>query len=221
LCQAERNPFHVGHNELANDNYLWDFPTASKLISENSSLNEAQLQFLVGNDDRVKQLQAAYPKEILVADDVRNNNALNSYPSLHPILPPPPTPPPAPSSTEELAPPVISTLTSAVASTSITISWTTNKPATSQLLFGSSTAMTANVPADTTLTTSHSERISGLVPGTTYYYEARSSDSSGKTTNSTQQTFTTSVASETAPPAETPAPSSTSTTASTATSTAN
>ena len=64
--------------------YLWEFHTASKLISEDSTLSNAQLQTLATNDVRVGQLQGAYPNEILVVDDVRNNNTRNSYQSLHP-----------------------------------------------------------------------------------------------------------------------------------------
>src|SRR5260370_5724183 len=133
--------------------YLWAFPAANKLISEDNNLNDSQLQSLATSDERVQQVQAAYPNEILVADDLRNNNARNSYASLHAPSPAPPPFPLTVSSTVEINPPVISTLTSLVASTSVTISWTTNKTATSQLLFGSSTAMVANMPADSTLTT--------------------------------------------------------------------
>lgn len=80
--------------------YLWDFPTASKLINGDSALTNAELQAAAGNDNRVQQLQAAYPHEILVADDVRTNNARNSYISVYgPSPTPTPPPPPAPSST--------------------------------------------------------------------------------------------------------------------------
>jgi hypothetical protein len=171
--------------------YLWDFPTASKLISEDSSLSDSQLQSLAQNDSRVQELQAAYPHEILVADDVRTGNTRNSYVSTHTPPPALPAPPPAPSSTEEINPPVISNLTSVIASTSVTISWTTNKPATSDLLFGSSTAMLANVSPDTALVTSHSRYVYGLGPNTVYYFEVRSKDISGKITSSAQQSFTT------------------------------
>jgi hypothetical protein len=169
----------------------FDTPVSWKLLSGDSASTDAQLQAIAQNDPRVQQLTAAYPNEVLDQADIYNHTAFNSYASLHPVLPPPPAPPSAPSSTEEINPPIISNLTSVVASTSITISWTTNKPATSELLFGSSTAMVANVPPDTALVTIHSRLVFGLVPGTTYYYEAQSTDSSGQTTNSSQQTFTT------------------------------
>jgi hypothetical protein len=85
--------------------YLWDFPTASKLISQDSNLSDAQLQTLAASDDRVKELQAAYPNEILVADDVRTGNTRNSYVSTHTPPPAPPPPPSAPTSTTPTPPP--------------------------------------------------------------------------------------------------------------------
>jgi hypothetical protein len=131
-----------------------------------------------------------------------NPNCAKFYPQ--PVPPPPPAPPAAPSSTVEINPPVISGLNANVASTSVTISWTTNKPATSQLLFGSSTAMSAKVPTDANLTTTHTLQISDLVPGTMYYYEAQSTDPSGKLGNSQQQSFTTTAVTESVPASDTP-----------------
>lgn len=52
---------------------------------ETASIN--QLQALAQNDTRVKQLEEAYPNEILLDADVENDNALNSYQSLHGGLP--------------------------------------------------------------------------------------------------------------------------------------
>ena len=174
--------------------YLWAFPTGAKLISDDSNLGDSQLQSIAANDERVQQLEVAYPNEVLFSQDVRNGNTRNSWISLHTPPPAPPPPPAAPpSSTVELNPPVISDLTATATSTTVTISWTTNKPATSQLLFGSSTAMSAHAPSDANETTTHSIQISNLVPGTTYYYEAQSTDPSGKSGNSPQQSFTTDV----------------------------
>jgi hypothetical protein len=81
--------------------YLWAFPGASKLISQNSGLNDSQLEALAENDPRTKQLQAAYPNEILDADDVAHNNTRNSYQSLYVVHPTPS----APTSTGSITPP--------------------------------------------------------------------------------------------------------------------
>jgi hypothetical protein len=64
------------------------------------------------------------------------------------------------------------------------ISWTTDKQTTSQLFFGSSTAM-VGVFSDTYLAT-HSRQI-------TYYYELQSRDASGTIASSAQQSLPSSV----------------------------
>ncbi|MDO8516301.1 MAG: hypothetical protein Q7S28_03560 [bacterium] len=92
---------------------LNSFPTARKTISENSSLGVSALWTLAASDPRVQELQAAYPKEVLLAADIGHSNTRNSYASLseqqkaalpYYVAPPPPPPPaPAPTST----PPVV------------------------------------------------------------------------------------------------------------------
>ena len=62
--------------------HLNPFPTASKLISGDGSLTTTQLRGLAESDSRVKQLQAAYPREILIDADISHNNTRNSYQSL-------------------------------------------------------------------------------------------------------------------------------------------
>jgi hypothetical protein len=171
--------------------YLWDFPTASKLVSQDSNLNDSQLQLLAKGDPRVRQLEAAYPNEILVADDVRTGNARNSYLSTHSALPPPPVPPSHPTSTVVVSPPDISNFAITVATGTVTVSWTTSEPTTSQVHFGPSTAMAENAVPDMTFRTSHSLVVSGLVPRTTYYYEVQSTDPSGNIGSSAQKSFTT------------------------------
>lgn len=62
---------------------LNSFPTASELISADNSLSGDRLRALSKNNIRVKQLEAAYPNEILLSADIKNNDTLNSYKSLH------------------------------------------------------------------------------------------------------------------------------------------
>ncbi len=67
---------------------------------------------------------------------------------------------------------------SAITETSATVSWTTNEPSTSVVNTGTSTAA-LNGPASTPVTvlsTSHSATVSGLSPGTKYYFRATSYD---------------------------------------------
>lgn len=60
--------------------------------------------------------------------------------------------------------------------TSVTVTWTTNEPATSKVRFGTTTAY-GNEVTDLSLTTSHRMTITGLLPGTTYHYEVISTGS--------------------------------------------
>jgi len=75
------------YNPTENWYTLNSFPTASKLLSSNSSLSTADLQAIAARDPRVAQLQAAYSHEILLAADVAHWNTLNSYVSTHPVQP--------------------------------------------------------------------------------------------------------------------------------------
>ena len=90
---------------------LISHPAARMTISTEIALDYTQLRAMAENDPRVKQLQAAYPNEILLPVDVLHNSTRNSYQSLteeqkaalpyyQPPQPPqPPPPPPAPTST--------------------------------------------------------------------------------------------------------------------------
>jgi peptidoglycan hydrolase-like protein with peptidoglycan-binding domain len=92
----------------------------------------------------------------------------------------------------DVTPPVISTIsTGSIVSSSATISWTTDEAATSQVIYGLTSAYGATTTLDSSLITSHSVALSGLTPSTTYHYEVISSDSSGNKSTSTDQIFTT------------------------------
>ena len=86
---------------------------------------------------------------------------------------------------------------------STTISWVTDKPATSQIEYGTTDAYGSTTPLDQKLTTSHSATLSGLKPNTIYHFKVKSKDASGNEATSQDQTFTTrgtvSVAAEIGP----------------------
>jgi len=65
-------------------------------------------------------------------------------------------------------------------SSSATIEWTTDKPATSQVEYGTTDAYGSTTPLDNELTTSHSVTLTGLEPDATYYrFRIKSKDASG------------------------------------------
>ncbi len=88
--------------------------------------------------------------------------------------------------------PVISSISSGTPlETSVTITWTTDEPATSQINYGLTSSYTASTTLDSTATTSHSVAISGLTADTTYHFRVRSTDGEGNLTVSSDQTVIT------------------------------
>jgi peroxiredoxin len=89
-------------------------------------------------------------------------------------------------------PPVISGIqASNVTDLAGTVSWATDKPATSQVLFGVTSAYGSTTTLDQTLITSHSATLAGLTQNTTYHFKVTSQDGSGNKATSQDQTFTT------------------------------
>ncbi len=92
--------------------------------------------------------------------------------------------------------PVLSSISSGTpASTTATITWTTNENGDSQIDYGTTGSYGSSTTLNTTQTTSHSEGLTGLSPSTLYHYRVRSADAEGNITYSTDQTFTTAAAS--------------------------
>ncbi|HUD02639.1 MAG TPA: Ig-like domain-containing protein [Candidatus Paceibacterota bacterium] len=87
--------------------------------------------------------------------------------------------------------PVISAIaSSSIASTTQTITWTTNESATSKISYGLTTSY-GFASSSAVLTTSHSITLKGLTASTTYNFVVTSADASGNTSTSTNQSFTT------------------------------
>jgi peroxiredoxin len=72
-----------------------------------------------------------------------------------------------------------------------TISWMTDKPGTSQVIYGTTNAYGATTTLEQQLVTSHSATLAGLTPNTTYHFKVTSQDGSGNKATSQDQTFTT------------------------------
>jgi Big-like domain-containing protein len=113
--------------------------------------------------------------------------------------------------------PVISAVSAAaLTTTSESIAWTTDIPATSVVDYGQTTAYGASA-SNTALVTSHQITLSGLLTGTTYHYQVTSADSAGNASSAGDFTFTTSAPDTTAPTIVTRTPAVNATGVSTAT----
>jgi Bacterial Ig domain/Purple acid Phosphatase, N-terminal domain len=89
-------------------------------------------------------------------------------------------------------PPAISNVqASGLTTNSAAIGWTTDVAATSQVDYGTSTAYGNSTALDSTLVTSHSQTLGGLMPATAYHYRVKSANSSGSLATSGDFTFTT------------------------------
>lgn len=78
----------------------------------------------------------------------------------------------------DITPPVISNGSASAASTSITVQWMTNEPATSQVDYGT-TKNYGSVKYDASLTTAHTVTLTNLQKKTTYHFKVSSKDASG------------------------------------------
>jgi hypothetical protein len=89
--------------------------------------------------------------------------------------------------------PIVTNVAAAVASTSATVSWTTNEPSSSQVQYGTTTAYGTTTVLDTTLVTKHSQTLTGLSPATLYDYRVLSRDNATNLTTTANFTFSTTV----------------------------
>jgi len=98
------------------------------------------------------------------------------------------------------APTITAVATSALTGTSVTITWTTNEPADSQVEYGPTTSYGTSTILNTSPVLSHSVPIAGLNPTTTYHYRVKSKDTAGNPQTSGDNTFTTTSAPDTTAP---------------------
>jgi hypothetical protein len=89
-----------------------------------------------------------------------------------------------------------------ITSSSATVTWTTDEPATSLVQYGLTAAYGLALPLNATLTTSHSRALTGLTPATTYHFQVRNSDAAGNASLSSDQALTTLAGSDTTPPGD-------------------
>jgi hypothetical protein len=89
---------------------------------------------------------------------------------------------------------------SEITSSDAVISWSTDVVATSQLKYGTTTLYGSSSALDPTLLSSHGQTIAGLLPGTLYHYQVRSTDAAGNLSVSSNHVFTSAGPANTTPP---------------------
>lgn len=97
------------------------------------------------------------------------------------------TTPPPPDET----PPVIASIKATATTTSATVTWNTNEQATSTLQYRRAKTTTWISVSNTTLTTTHSITVAGLLSRTSYQYRVTSVDSAGNSSTSAILSFKT------------------------------
>jgi hypothetical protein len=92
----------------------------------------------------------------------------------------------------DTTPPVISAIAASnIISSGMTINWTTNEAADSQVEYGVTTRTSQTTPLDTALVTGHSVTLSGLAADTTYRFVVKSADAARNSATSEFFSFTT------------------------------
>ncbi len=101
------------------------------------------------------------------------------------------------SASQSGAPTITALAANAISSSGATITWSTNQASSSQVVYGTSTGYGSESPQRSALTSAHTIVLTGLAAGTTYHFEAQSTNSSGAEGVSSDETFTTASASAT------------------------
>jgi hypothetical protein len=85
---------------------------------------------------------------------------------------------------DSTAPVISAVAATATAAGVATVSWSTNEPSTSRVDYGGTAASLSQNVSDATRVSSHSMQITGLTPGTTYYFRVSSADAAGNSATS-------------------------------------
>ena len=88
--------------------------------------------------------------------------------------------------------PIISNInSSAITSSSATITWNTDENSDSQIIYSTDTNYGSQTSLGLNLITAHSQTLTGLTANTTYHFKVKSRDAAGNLATSADQTFTT------------------------------
>lgn len=100
----------------------------------------------------------------------------------------------------DVVPPQILNLTATPGTTSANLSWATNESAISSFAWGTTTGYASGSGAEVFYSLNHTTALSGLLPGTLYYYSIEARDASGNKSTATSSFVTLSTI-DTTPPA--------------------
>lgn len=145
-------------------------------------------QFLISPYHTNKNPNQVHPEGTTSYDDLIVST--EPIPMANGSIPTPDTTPPS----------ITSVAVSNVSSTGATITWTTNKPADSQVDYGLTTSYGLSTVLNPALVTSHSVSLTGLNGSTTYHYRVKSRDVGGNPAESIDFTFTTQPPADVIPP---------------------
>jgi len=109
------------------------------------------------------------------------------------------TPSPPANTADTTRPNIQSAPISSTAETGATITWRTDKPATSRVILRDPSGVSTEIKPQENLDTSHGVTLSGLQPNTTYSYTVISTDADGKETTSEGELTTLAIADKTVP----------------------
>jgi phosphodiesterase/alkaline phosphatase D-like protein len=99
--------------------------------------------------------------------------------------------------------PVLSAIdTRDITTEGVTITWSTDEPATSEVEYGPTAVYGSNTGVNATLANNHRQVLAGLQPNTVYHYRVKSSDALGNLSVSADHTFTTHPLIDSVPPAD-------------------
>ncbi len=96
---------------------------------------------------------------------------------------------------DDTTPPVITNVQSTATGDSAVITWDTDEPSDSLVMYGTVQNDYLYSEGNTDLVTSHSILLTGLAPSTTYYYIVSSADAIGNSADSSEYSFTTTTSS--------------------------
>ncbi|RJQ14334.1 hypothetical protein C4553_01310 [Candidatus Parcubacteria bacterium] len=171
-------------NELSDSRVMYGTSTSYGLVSENGA-------FVFTHSLSLSGLQPSTTYHYRVISNDKSGNTATSSDHTFTTT--------SAATSDTTAPVISSVVVSAVGTSSATISWFTNEPATSRVNYGT-TSLYGLFAVKDILATSHSITLNGLQASTSYHFQARSVDGSGNIAISSDGVFITSGLPDTTAP---------------------